>query len=132
VKLRGVFYCMKHELRRMREQGSGVIVNCSSQGGFVGIPGLAAYTASKHGVIGLTKAAALEYAPKGIRISAICPGPTETSMVAELSWSVCQAAWMKSLAAFPWFSWDTRKKSLQPCCGFAARRRVQGVTNGHA
>ena len=81
INLRGIFTCMKHELRRMREQGSGVIVNCSSQSGFVGLPGLGAYTASKHGVIGLTKAAALEYAPRGIRINCICPGTTETPLV---------------------------------------------------
>ena len=81
VNLRGIFNCMKHELRHMREQGSGAIVNCSSQSGFVGLPGLGAYTASKHGVIGLTRAAALEYAPKGIRINAICPGTTETPLV---------------------------------------------------
>ena len=81
INLRGIFTCMKHELRQMREQGSGVIVNCSSQSGFVGLPGLGAYTASKHGVIGLTKAAALEYAPRGIRINCICPGTTETPLV---------------------------------------------------
>ena len=81
INLRGIFTCMKHELRQMREQGSGAIVNCSSQSGFVGLPGLGAYTASKHGVIGLTKAAALEYAPRGIRINCICPGTTETPLV---------------------------------------------------
>jgi NAD(P)-dependent dehydrogenase (short-subunit alcohol dehydrogenase family) len=84
VNLRGVFNCMKHELRHMREQGSGAIVNCSSQSGVVGIPGLSAYTASKHGVIGLTKAAALEYATLGIRINAVCPGTTETPLVTGL------------------------------------------------
>lgn len=84
INLRGPFLCMKHELRQMRAQGSGVIVNCSSQSGFVGLPGLGAYTASKHGVIGLTKAAALEYAPQGIRINCLCPGTTETPLVRNL------------------------------------------------
>ena len=84
VNYRGIWACMKHELIQMRAQGSGAIVNCSSIGGLIGLPGRGSYHASKHAVIGLTRSAGVEYAPRGIRINAVCPGTIATPMVTDM------------------------------------------------
>ena len=81
VNLKGVWLCMKYEISQMLTQGGGVIVNTSSVGGLVGTPGIAAYTASKHGVVGLTRTAALEHVTAGIRVNAVCPGSAPTPML---------------------------------------------------
>jgi NAD(P)-dependent dehydrogenase (short-subunit alcohol dehydrogenase family) len=83
VNLNGVFYCMKYEIAAMLERGGGAIVNISSVLGSVGLPTTPAYTAAKHGVVGLTKVAAMEYARMGIRINAVGPGWIETPLLSE-------------------------------------------------
>jgi NAD(P)-dependent dehydrogenase (short-subunit alcohol dehydrogenase family) len=81
LNLTSVFLCLKHEIPPMVAQGGGAIVNTSSGAGLVGFAGLPAYVASKHGVIGITRAAALEYVRSGVRINAVCPGSTRTPML---------------------------------------------------
>ncbi len=88
IDLKSVWLCMKHEIPRMLETGGGAIVNTASMAGLVGFPAQSPYVASKHGVVGLTKAAALEYSAQGVRVNAVCPGVIHTTMVETLLESI--------------------------------------------
>lgn len=87
INLKGVWLCMKYEIPEMLKQKKGAIVNCSSVAGLVGFQGIPAYVSSKHGVVGLTKTTALEYARKGIRVNVVCPGVIETPMITRFAHS---------------------------------------------
>jgi NAD(P)-dependent dehydrogenase (short-subunit alcohol dehydrogenase family) len=123
VNLKSVWLCMKYEIAQMLKQGKGAIVNTSSAAGLVGAPSNPAYPASKHGVVGITKSTALEFARKGIRVNCVCPGPTRTGMNEAL------------VATNPWtreFLWEEsanpKKSPRQPYSCAPMKPRISPAT----
>lgn len=97
INLTGTFFCIKHEIPELRRAGGGAIVNIASGGGLHAIPRSPAYVAGKHGVIGLTKAAAVDYAPDGIRVNALAPGMTRTAQLDQVAESTDMIAQHEAL-----------------------------------
>jgi NAD(P)-dependent dehydrogenase (short-subunit alcohol dehydrogenase family) len=118
VNLRGVWSCMKYELAQMERQGSGAIVNNASVGALTGNPGIGSYIASKHGVVGLTRTAALEYIKHGIRVNAINPGLIDTQVARDVV-SRDEEAYADIAKHVPLAGRAGPRRSPRPCCGFA-------------
>ena len=129
INLRGVWNSMKFELQQMRQQGERAIVNCSSLGGLVGGAERGIYHAAKHGVIGFTKSAALEYAPRGIRVNAVCPGLIWTPM-AEQMVAGGQGEALKAMEkSVPMARMGKPEEIADAVCGFAVRPRAMSPGN---
>jgi NAD(P)-dependent dehydrogenase (short-subunit alcohol dehydrogenase family) len=120
INLTGVFYAMKYEIPELLKAGGGAIVNTSSGAGIVGIAGQAAYAASKWGIIGMSKSAALDYAAQNIRINVVAPGIIETPMMDRFSGARRKDAPASSPKS-PSAEWDTQRRSPPPYCGCAPR-----------
>jgi NAD(P)-dependent dehydrogenase (short-subunit alcohol dehydrogenase family) len=120
VNLRGVWSCMKHELRQMERQGSGAIVNNASVGALTGNPGIGSYIASKHGVVGLTRTAALEYVKHGIRVNAVNPGLIDTQVARDVV-NGYEQAYDEIARHVPIGAQAGRRRLPPPCYGFAVR-----------
>jgi NAD(P)-dependent dehydrogenase (short-subunit alcohol dehydrogenase family) len=123
INLRGVWACMKYEPRQMQRQGSGAIVNNASVGALTGNPGIPSYIASKHGVVGLTRTAALEYVKHGIRVNAVNPGLIDTQIARDVVGGI-RTPMPTSPRASPSAVRADQTRSLQPCSGCAVRARA--------
>ncbi|SRR5579875_1095305 len=129
TNLKGVFLCLKYELRQMLKQESGAIVNIASNFGLVGSAHMPAYSAAKHGVVGLTKTAALEVAQRGIRVNAVCPGPTLTPLsqnAIDLDPSIPDAI-MTRLPIARWGTAEEVAEAITWLCSDAARLLVGAI-----